>query len=194
MFIKKLNLLLIVLVTIVLVASSTQAFARDWDIVYGYGQFAGFPVNWQMDSLGVVPCDYEMRQGVLHPYLGFRQGRTEFGLEASLGKYRFHRSTSTSTDFVGLTLAGYYDFLKLNNLNWIYCGMGWGLAYWDKTPSTYLMNRSKVPVITQIDLGWKKKFNERELRVGYRFTHTSAARDVHDLGVNLQGIYIGIFF
>ncbi|OPL11956.1 MAG: hypothetical protein AVO34_01685 [Firmicutes bacterium ML8_F2] len=197
MNIKKVALFFCFIIAIEIIPMARVAIAKD--LVCGLGFYYGEQVNWRAKNLKIVPTDnYNMKHDVLHPYIGFAWDLAELGLEGTIGAFRFYKNGKSSSVFAtGITLIGSYDFLEINERNRLYAGTGWGLSYWNRTPSIKLMNNKERPIITQLELGWKNKVvnnHLKYLKVSYRFTHTSALTDRDDRGVNLHGLYLGFFF
>jgi len=184
----------------IVVAFPNLARADKSNFVWGLGVFGGTQVPYTARTIRIRPTDkYDIIHFAVHPYVGWRwKDLIEFGLEGKLGEFMFKDNfgKNSNTFTAGITAMVTLDLIKFNELNRLYIGHGWGVAYWNNTPDKWLMNNEEWPIITQFDIGWKRNdiFNFRYIKIGYRFTHTSAAGDKKDRGVNSHGIMIGFYW
>jgi len=177
------------LILIVLIMFTVTAFAgeKKYERMIGLGLFVG--EEWEHDPIWHVSSKYDWNHVILHPVYGWKFNRAEIYLEGNIGYLRF-KPIKEDVFSVGITAMASYDVLRYDRWS-LFTELGGGFGYWNKSPNNKLVRHSSLGLI-QYGAGIKTSLGKNTcLRLGMRFTHTSAVPN-GDTGANSYGLILGI--
>jgi len=174
---------LIILMSLALIC---PANANGKERTIGLSIFYGTQIS--KDSPWHNSSRYDWNYTILYPSVSLGlSNRWEVSLEGIIGWYNFHGANDTFS--LGICIMTAWDFIKFNKYS-LFVEWGTGIGWWNKTPSTGLVDKG---LLAYIQYGTGLKFPIKDnlfVKVAYRFNHASAF--LKDHGANTHGILLGI--
>ncbi len=186
---KRINNIIIFVLIVWIFFPAIVSAKQEYKNAFGLRVFTGWSIPegmvWSSSELGWKSFEIYASYGWL------LTERWQVDIEGNIGQYQFNDNKENIRDKVttyGIAVVASYDFLKFNDMFFLYGDFGAGIAFWDDTPSRNMINNDMVPGILLYGLGVKIKIGDNTyLKGGYRLVHYSAIFDSNDSGVNTHG-------